>query len=57
MISGWVGCGRKWSWPNLNYYPSIALKILRKTTKNFSLGQNLNHRPPEYKAKLLTTQP
>jgi hypothetical protein len=26
--------GRKKTWPNLRYYPSICLEWLRKTTKN-----------------------
>jgi hypothetical protein len=44
------GCGRKGSWPNLRYYPSIFLEGLSKTTKNvshnnWSLGQDLNQAP------------
>jgi hypothetical protein len=38
MIMNWNGCGRKWSWPNLRYYPSGCLKQLTKTMKN--LGQD-----------------
>jgi hypothetical protein len=26
-------CGRKWSWPNVKYYPRICLKELGTTTK------------------------
>jgi hypothetical protein len=29
----WKGCGRKQPWPNLRYYPGIALEGQRKTTK------------------------
>jgi hypothetical protein len=29
----WKGCGRRLSWPNLRYYPSIFLEDLWKTTK------------------------
>jgi hypothetical protein len=29
----WKGYGRKWSWPNLRYYPGIFLEGLWKTTK------------------------
>jgi hypothetical protein len=29
----WEGCGRKWPWPNLRYYPGICLEGLRKTIK------------------------
>jgi hypothetical protein len=47
----WKGCGRKWLWPNLRYYPGICLEELRKTTKNLSqdsqsLGRGLNPGPP-----------
>jgi hypothetical protein len=55
----WKGCGRKWLWPILKYYPSISLEELRKATQNFSqdsksLGQDLNPRPSEYEAGVLT---
>jgi hypothetical protein len=46
----WKGCGRKRSWPNLRYFPSICLEGLR-TTKNTvsqdsqSPGQDLNLGP------------
>jgi hypothetical protein len=30
----WKGCGRKWLWPNLRYYPGIFLEALRKTIKS-----------------------
>jgi hypothetical protein len=37
----------KWSWPNLKYYPTISLDVLRKTMENFnqdnlSPSQDLN---------------
>jgi hypothetical protein len=43
-------------------YPIICLEELRKTTKNLSqdnqsLGRDLNARPPEYDAGVLTTRP
>jgi hypothetical protein len=34
-IMSWKGCGKKWSWPNLRYYPRIFMKELRKITKDF----------------------
>jgi hypothetical protein len=57
----WKGWGRKRSWLNLSYYPSIFLEGLRKTTKNFSQdtrspGRDLNPGPPEFEAGVLTTQ-
>jgi hypothetical protein len=46
----------------LRYYPSIHLEVLRKTKKTSvrvagHRGQDLNQRPPEYRAGVLTTQP
>jgi hypothetical protein len=32
-MMNWKGCGRKWLWPNLRYYPSVCLEELRKTMK------------------------
>jgi hypothetical protein len=29
----WKGCGRKWLWPNLRYYPGICLEGLTKPMK------------------------
>jgi hypothetical protein len=34
----WKRCGRKWSWPNLRYYPDICLEGLRKTTRNLRIA-------------------
>jgi hypothetical protein len=34
----WKRCGRKRSWPNLRYYPSICLEGLRETTKNLRIN-------------------
>jgi hypothetical protein len=31
MSNNMEGCGKKWLWPNLWYYPGIALEELRKT--------------------------
>jgi hypothetical protein len=46
----------------LRYYNGICLEGPRKTAKTLSLdsqspGLDLNPGPPEYKAKVLTTQP
>jgi hypothetical protein len=43
----WIGCGRKWSWPEFRHYPGICLEELRKTTTNLSQdswspGRDLN---------------
>jgi hypothetical protein len=51
MILSVVKC----SWPNLRDYISISLKIVRKTTKEFSQtiwtpSQELMTGPPKYKA-------
>jgi hypothetical protein len=59
-IINWKGYERKQSWPNLRYY--YSMEVLKKTIKNLSkdskyLGQNLNQRPLEYKAGVLTTRP
>jgi hypothetical protein len=61
-IMNWKGCGRKQSWPNLRYYPSICLEGLRKTTKYLrqgsrSPGRDLNLGSPEYEAGVLTIRP
>jgi hypothetical protein len=53
---------RKCLWPNLRHYFGVFLKGLRKTTinlsqDNWSLGQDLNLGPPEYKQGVLPTQP
>jgi hypothetical protein len=60
-IMNWKVYGRKRSWPNLRYYSGICLEELRKTTNTLSqgsrsLGRDLNSRPPEYKAGVLTTR-
>jgi hypothetical protein len=53
----WKGYGRKQSWPNLRYYPSICLEGPRKTTKKPQSGQLVSRPgPPEYEAGVLTTQ-
>jgi hypothetical protein len=51
----WRGRGRRRSWPNKWYYPSICLEGLRKPTKSLSqdrrsLGRDLNTGHPEYEA-------
>jgi hypothetical protein len=60
-MMNWKGCERKRSWPNLRYYPSICLEGPRKTVQNLSQdswspGRDLNPRPPEYEAGVLTTR-
>jgi hypothetical protein len=56
MIGEWcIGRGRKWSWPNVRYYPGICLKGLRKPTKilnqdSRSPGGDLNPVLSEYEA-------
>jgi hypothetical protein len=52
MINELERYGRKRSWPNLKYYPSMCLEGLRKTMKNLSqenqsLGCNLNPGPTD----------
>jgi hypothetical protein len=59
-MMNWKGCGRKWLWSNLRFYPGICPEGLRKTTEKFdqdsqSLRRDLNPGPPKYKA--LTTRP
>jgi hypothetical protein len=56
------GYRRKWSWPNLRYYPGILLERLRKTTKTLSQDSwfpvcDLKPRFPEYERGVLTTHP
>jgi hypothetical protein len=36
MITNWKEYGRKWSWPNIRYYPSIYFERLRKAMKTLS---------------------
>jgi hypothetical protein len=57
----WKECGRKQSWPNLEYYPGIYLEGLRKTTKNLSHDnrspdRDLNLKSREYRAGVLTNR-
>jgi hypothetical protein len=49
-MMNWKGCGRKWLWPKLRYYPNICLEELRRTTETLShgsrwLGWDLNSGP------------
>jgi hypothetical protein len=58
----WKGCGRKRSWPSLNYYLGIRLERPRKTTKAHSQNsrssdRNLNPGLTDYEARVLTTRP
>jgi hypothetical protein len=57
----WKGYGRKRSWPNVGYSPSIYLEGLRKTSKNLSQdswspGRDSSPRPTEYDVELPTTR-
>jgi hypothetical protein len=36
-ITCWTGCGRKRSWPDMRYYPSIYLWWLKKKLWNTSV--------------------
>jgi hypothetical protein len=52
----------KRSWPNFKVLSRYLPGGLRKTTKNLtqdsrSPGRDLNPRPPEFEARLLTTRP
>jgi hypothetical protein len=38
LIMNWKGYGRKWSWPNVQYYPGICLEGLRKIMKKLQSG-------------------
>jgi hypothetical protein len=53
------GCGRKRSWRNLRYSPSIRMEGLRKTTNSQdsrSLGRDFNPGFPEYETELSTAR-
>jgi hypothetical protein len=58
-MMNWKGCGRKRSWPIFRYYPEMFLEE-RKETRDISnqasrsTGRNLNPRPREYEAGVLT---
>jgi hypothetical protein len=51
---------RKWSWPDVKYYPNICLDVPRKTTNlsqdSWSRDEDLNTGPPEYKPRVWPTQ-
>jgi hypothetical protein len=56
------GCERKRLWSNVSHYPDICMEGLRKITKDLSLnsrspGRDLNPRPPEFEAGVLTIRP
>jgi hypothetical protein len=61
-MMNWKGGGRKRSWPNFRYNPSICLEGLRKSTKRISQDsrspvRDLNPGYPAYEAGVLTTRP
>jgi hypothetical protein len=35
-VTNWKECGRKWSWPNMRYYPGFCLDGPRKILKTLS---------------------
>jgi hypothetical protein len=45
------GCGRKYSWPILQYYPTINLEILRNNTRKLKTGWLVYH--PKFKQEAL----
>lgn len=54
----WKGYERKWTAPNMRYYPEISPEMLRKTSKNLSQesrspGRDLNQESPECEAGIL----
>jgi hypothetical protein len=55
----WRRYGRQWSWCNSRYYPGLCLEGLTEFTKScqdsWSLGQDLNVGPPNFKARMLLT--
>jgi hypothetical protein len=55
------GYGRKWSWPNLRYYPCICLEKLRKITKTSVRTSGLRAKiwtgDLKYEAGVLTARP
>jgi hypothetical protein len=61
-MTNWKVFERRCSRPNLRYNSGCCLEWLMKTTKtlsqhSWSLGRDLNLRPPEYEAEVLTTWP
>jgi hypothetical protein len=57
----WKGCGRKQSWATKVLFQHMAGGTEEKKMRNLSQdnqspGQDLNPRPPEYGAEVLTTQ-
>ena len=40
-ITNWKESGRKWSWPNLRYHPTICSEELREAIKGFARGAAL----------------
>ena len=40
-MTNWKCCDKKWSWPNLKYYPGICLNRLSKTIKKKNFLEQL----------------
>jgi hypothetical protein len=56
----WKRVGKKWSWPNLKYYPEhlpggTEENHETRSQGNRSVGLNFNLSPPEYEAGMLAT--
>jgi hypothetical protein len=52
------GCGRKWQWSNLRYYPSIFQERLSKTTNSVRIiNVLLRSEPLKYKFDMLCPEP
>jgi hypothetical protein len=57
----WKGYGRKWTWPNLRYFPGVCMERMREITKNLSQdsrspGEDLNPGPHKYEKGVVTVQ-
>jgi hypothetical protein len=61
MMINWEGFGGKQSWPNFKllsrHEPRRTEETYEKPQASRSTGRELNPRPPEYDAGVLTTQP
>jgi hypothetical protein len=58
MIVDWKGFGRERPWPNFKVLSRHLHGELRKTTQNLNQdSRDLNPRPPENEAGVLTTRP
>lgn len=56
------GCGRKWLWPNISYYPDIRIDGLNQISKTLTcdrlfLARYFKSSPSEYEAWELPIRP